>query len=57
MFKPCTLTVNTLGQRINKVEETIERGKADICCVQETRWCGSSVRPISGKNQSKSSHE
>lgn len=55
MFKLVTLIVGTLRQRSNK--DTIERGKADICCVLEARSQGSSDRPMLGKKQSKSSQE
>ena len=39
-FRVGTLNVNTLKGRVCEVVETLSRRKVDLCCVQETRYCG-----------------
>ena len=42
--------MNTLRGRVCKVVETLSRRKVDVCCIQETRYCGGSCRTIKGKD-------
>ena len=39
----------TLRSRLGEIVEMLELRSLDICCVQETRFRGKSVRMISGK--------
>ena len=45
-----TLNVNTLKGRVCEVVETLSRRKADLCCVQESRYLGGHCRIIMGKD-------
>ena len=45
-----TLNVNTLRGRVCKVVETLSRWKVDVCCIQETRYCGGNCCTIKGKD-------
>ena len=49
-FRVGTLNVNTLRGRVREVVETLSRRKVDVCCIQETRYCGSNCRLIKGKD-------
>ena len=48
-FRFCTLNVGSLRGRSGEVAEFLERRDIDLCCVQETRWRGKSVRIVEGK--------
>ena len=48
-FRFCTLNVGSLRGRSGEVAEFLERRDIDLCCVQETRWRGKSVRMVEGK--------
>ena len=49
-FRVGTLNVGTMRGRAGEVVETLTRRHIDICCVQEVRWRGASVRSIIGKD-------
>ena len=49
-FRVGTLNVNTLRGRVCEVVETLSRRKVDVCCIQETRYCGGNCRIIKGKD-------
>ena len=49
-FRVGTLNVNALRGRVCEVVETLSRRKVDICCIQETRYCGGSCRTFKGKD-------
>ena len=49
-FRVGTLNVNTLRGRVCEVVETLSRRKVDVCCIQETRYCGGNCRTIKGKD-------
>ena len=44
-----TLSVNALRGRVCEVLETLSHRKVDICCIQETIYCGGNCRTIKGK--------
>ena len=44
-----TLNVNTLRGRVCEVVETLSCRKADVCYIQDTRYCGGNCRIIKGK--------
>ena len=48
-FRVCSLNVGTLRGRSSEIVEMLERREVDVCCVQEHRWRGRSVRMIEGK--------
>ena len=35
--------------RVDEVVEMLERRPVDVCCVQEVRWRGASVRFVEGR--------
>ena len=45
-----TLSVNTLRGRVCEVVEILSRRKVDVCCMQETRYHGSSCHTIKAKD-------
>ena len=45
-----SLNVGTMRGRANEVVETLGRRNTDICCIQESRWKGCSVRLIKAKD-------
>ena len=45
-----SLNVGTMRGRANEVVETLGRRNIDICCIQESRWKGCSVRLIKAKD-------
>ena len=45
-----SLNVGTMHGRANEVVETLGRRNIDICCIQESRWKGCSVRLIKAKD-------
>ena len=45
-----TLNVNTLRGRVCEVVETLSHRKVDVCCIQETRYCGGNCCTIKGKD-------
>ena len=47
-FRVGTLSVNTLRGRVCEVVETLSHRKVDVCCIQETRYCGGNCRTIKG---------
>ena len=49
-FRVRTLNVNTLRGRVCEVVETLSRRKANVCCIQETRYRGGNCRIIKGKD-------
>uniref|UniRef100_A0A8C4QPJ3 PX domain-containing protein n=1 Tax=Eptatretus burgeri TaxID=7764 RepID=A0A8C4QPJ3_EPTBU len=48
-----TWNVGTMTGRSGEVVETLVRRRVDICCVQETRWKGSGVRMVKGRQGQK----
>ena len=44
-----TLIVNTLRGRVCEVVETLSSREVDVCCIQETRYCGGNCHTIKGK--------
>ena len=49
-FRVGTFNVNTLRGRVCEVVETLSCRKVDVCCFQETRYCGGNCRIIKGKD-------
>ena len=49
-FRAGALNVNTLRGRVCEVVETLSRRKVDVCCIQETRYCGGNCRIIKVKD-------
>ena len=49
-FRVGTLNVNALRGRVGEVFETLSHRKVDICCIQETIYCGGNCRTIKGKD-------
>ena len=49
-FRVGTLNVNTLRGRVFEVLETLSHRKVDICCIQETTYCGGNCCTIKGKD-------
>ena len=49
-FRVGTPNVNTLRGRVCEVLETLSHRKVDICCIQETIYCGGNCRTIKGKD-------
>ena len=49
-FRVGTLNVNALRGRVCEVFETLSHRKLDICCIQETIYCGGNCRTIKGKD-------
>ena len=49
-FRVGTLNVNALRGRVCEVLETLSHRKVDICCIQETIYCGGNCRTIKGKD-------
>ena len=45
-----TLNVNTLRGRVCEVVETLSHRKVDVCCIQETRYCGGNCHTIKSKD-------
>uniref|UniRef100_UPI00358E0C29 craniofacial development protein 2-like n=1 Tax=Myxine glutinosa TaxID=7769 RepID=UPI00358E0C29 len=48
-----TWNVGTMTGRSGEVVEVLVRRRVDICCVQETRWKGSGVRMVKGRQGQK----
>uniref|UniRef100_UPI00358FD06E craniofacial development protein 2-like n=1 Tax=Myxine glutinosa TaxID=7769 RepID=UPI00358FD06E len=48
-----TCNVGTMTGRSGEVVEVLVRRRVDICCVQETRWKGSGVRMVKGRQGQK----
>ena len=46
----CSLNIGSLQGRSGEIVEFFERRCTDICCIQETKWRGKSVRMIEGKS-------
>ena len=44
MLRMASINVGTLRGRAGDVVEMLERRSVDVCCVQEVRWRGASVR-------------
>ena len=44
-----SINVGTLRGRADELVEMLERRSADVCCVQEVRWRGASVRFVEGR--------
>ena len=42
--------MNTLRGRVCEVVETLSSRKVDVCCIQESRYCGGNCRTIKGKD-------
>ena len=49
-FRVGTLNVNALRGRVCEVFEILSHRKVDICCIQETIYCGGNCRTIKGKD-------
>ena len=49
-FRVGTLNVNALRGRVCEVLETLSHRKVDICCIQETIYCGGNCHTIKGKD-------
>ena len=49
-FSFCTLNVKAMRGRSSEVVEMLTRRIADLCCIQESRGRGGSVRMVSGKD-------
>ena len=45
-FRLATLNVGTLTALCNDLVKMMKKRKADVCCVQETRWSGSKARSL-----------
>lgn len=45
-FRVGSLNVNTLSGMVCEVVETLSCRKVDVCCVQETRYCGGHCHTI-----------
>ena len=45
-----TLNLITLRGRVCEVVETLSRRKVDVCCIQETIFCGGNCRKVRGKD-------
>ena len=48
-----TWNVGSLTGRSGEIEDTLERRKVDVCCVQETRWKGEGARVLRTRNGKK----
>ena len=44
-----SINVGTLRGRAGEIVEMLERRSVDVCCVQEVRWRGASVRSVVGR--------
>ncbi|XP_057306907.1 uncharacterized protein LOC130645064 [Hydractinia symbiolongicarpus] len=48
-LRMASVNVGTLRGRAGEVVEMLERRSVDMCCVQEVRWRGASVRFVKGR--------
>ena len=49
LLRMASINVGTLRGRAYEVVEMLERRSVDVCCVQEVRWRGASVRFVEGR--------
>ena len=49
LLRMASINVGTLRGRAGEVVEMLERRSVDVCCVQEVRWRGASVRFVEGR--------
>ena len=49
LLRMAGINVGTLRGRAGEVVEMLERRSVDVCCVQEVRWRGASVRFVEGR--------
>ena len=47
--RAATINLGTMKGRCGEIVEMLEQRRVDVCCVQETRWKGASVRLLTGK--------
>ena len=45
-----TLNANTLRGRVCEVVETLSHRKVDVCCIEETLYCGGNRHTIKAKD-------
>ena len=49
LLRMASINVGTLRGRAGEIVEMLERRSVDVCCVQEVRWRGASVRFVEGR--------